>query len=133
MNPHYAQVAERAGHRCEYCHAPEAIFNFAFEIEHIIPAGRGGHDDENNRALSCRSCNLFKSDQLDGIDPQTGKCVSLFNPRQNLWEEHFHVDQKSGRVMGLTPVGRATVDRLQMNRGAQLRARQQWMRLRLFP
>jgi hypothetical protein len=22
VNPHYPEVAERAGHRCEYCHAP---------------------------------------------------------------------------------------------------------------
>jgi len=35
MNRHYAGVAERAGHRCEYCHAPEAIFNLPFEVEHI--------------------------------------------------------------------------------------------------
>lgn len=37
MNPNYPPVAERAGHRCEYCHAPEAIFNVLFEVEHIIP------------------------------------------------------------------------------------------------
>jgi len=30
MNPHYARVAQRAGHRCEYCRAPEAVFNFPF-------------------------------------------------------------------------------------------------------
>jgi hypothetical protein len=27
MNPLYFLVAERAYHRCEYCHAPESIFN----------------------------------------------------------------------------------------------------------
>jgi hypothetical protein len=32
MNPHYEVVALRAGHRCEYCHAPEAVFNFPFEV-----------------------------------------------------------------------------------------------------
>ena len=37
MNPQYAEVARRAGHRCEYCHAPEVIFNFPFEVEHILP------------------------------------------------------------------------------------------------
>jgi phenylacetate-coenzyme A ligase PaaK-like adenylate-forming protein len=31
MNPHYPQVALRAGHRCEYCHAPEAVFNLPLE------------------------------------------------------------------------------------------------------
>lgn len=33
MNPHYHAVGTRAEHRCEYCHAPEAIFNFPFEVE----------------------------------------------------------------------------------------------------
>lgn len=37
MNPRYGQVAFRAEHRCEYCHAPEAVFNFPFEVEHITP------------------------------------------------------------------------------------------------
>ena len=36
MSPRYALVAARAKHRCEYCHAPEAIFNFPFEVEHIL-------------------------------------------------------------------------------------------------
>ena len=37
MNDWYPLVAERAGHRCEYCLAPEAVFNFPFEVEHIFP------------------------------------------------------------------------------------------------
>lgn len=28
MNPRYPAVAQRAAHRCEYCLAPEAVFNF---------------------------------------------------------------------------------------------------------
>ena len=75
MNPHYPSVARRAGHRCEYCCAPEAIFNFPFEVEHIVPPQRGGGGDESNLALSCRSCNLFKTDQTEAIDPDTGSSV----------------------------------------------------------
>ncbi len=48
MNAHYAAVAERAAHRCEYCRAPEVIFNFPFEVEHVVPPGRGGMDQESN-------------------------------------------------------------------------------------
>lgn len=92
MNSRYAQVAERAGHRCEYCRAPEAIFNFPFEVEHIVPPGRGGNQDETNLALSRRSCNLFKADRLNVVDPATGKTVPLFNPRRHSWEDHFQVD-----------------------------------------
>lgn len=40
MNSRYALVSARAGHRCEYCHAPEAIFNFPFEVEHALPPGQ---------------------------------------------------------------------------------------------
>src|SRR5262249_45421276 len=50
----YPSIAGRAGHRCEYCRAPEAIFNFPFEVEHIIPVSRGGSDDPSNLAPSCR-------------------------------------------------------------------------------
>jgi 5-methylcytosine-specific restriction endonuclease McrA len=59
MNPRYAQVALRAGHRCEYCHAPETVFNFPFEVEHIIPVSGEGLDAETNWALACRSCKVL--------------------------------------------------------------------------
>ena len=61
MNPHYPLVAPRAAHHCEYCRAPEAVFNMAFEVEHIIPPLHGGLDEASNWALACRSCNLCTS------------------------------------------------------------------------
>jgi hypothetical protein len=133
MNPHYAEVAQRAGHRCEYCHAPEVVFNFPFEVEHIIPLSRGGTDENANRALSCRSCNLRKAAHVSGVDPESQAETPLFHPRNNRWEEHFRVEGESGRIEGLTPVGRTTVARLEMNSEAQGTARRQWMRLGLFP
>jgi hypothetical protein len=42
MNPRYPLVAKRAGHHCEYCRAPEALFNLSFEVEHVVPPRRGG-------------------------------------------------------------------------------------------
>ena len=69
MNPHYAQVALQAGHRCEYCHAPEAVFNFPLEVEHIVPLSRGDDDTAANWALACRACNLYKATHLSGSDP----------------------------------------------------------------
>lgn len=133
MNPHYPLVAQRAAHHCEYCRAPEAVFNMAFEVEHIIPLRQGGPDDSSNWALACRSCNLHKSDAIAAIDPETRVTVKLFHPRQNRWADHFRIEAVTGHVVGLTPVGRATAARLQMNKPIQLAARQQWMRLRLFP
>jgi hypothetical protein len=48
MNPHYTQVALWAGHRCEYCHASEAVFNLPLEVEHIVPVARSGKDTAVN-------------------------------------------------------------------------------------
>jgi hypothetical protein len=133
MNPRYSLVAQRAAHRCEYCHAPEAVFNFPFEVEHIVPGVQRGRDDESNWALSCRSCNLNKSIHLTGWDDASQSEVRLFNPRLDSWNEHFLDDANTGEVKGVTPVGRATVARLRMNSATQLEARRVWVRLGLFP
>jgi len=133
MNPHYPQVALRAGHRCEYCHAPEAVFNLPLEVEHIVPITRGGVDITTNRALACRSCNLYKATHVNGRDPDSDEVVRLFHPREDQWEDHFQVALESGKIVGRTPIGRATVIRLGINSAAQVAARQQWMRLGLFP
>ena len=132
MNPHYALVAERASHRCEYCHAPEAVFNFPFEVEHVVPPLHGGPDIESNWALACRSCDLHKAAFLEATDPQTQANVRLFHPRTDPWGDHFRFDETTGAIVGHTAIGRATIVRLQMNHSAQLLARHQWTRLKLF-
>ena len=133
MNPRYPAVARRAGHRCEYCHAPEAVFNFPFEVEHIVPRVRQGADADHNLALSCRACNVKKAAFLEYEDPQTRDMVRLYHPRQDDWSEHFRVDDDRGTVEGRTPVGRATVACPHMNTPTQEAARRLWIRLGLFP
>lgn len=133
MNPRYPAVADRAGYRCEYCHAPQAVFNSRLEIEHIRPQAEGGTDDEGNLALACRSCNVSKSAHSSGLDEVTGETVRLFNPREDVWEDHFEVAARTGVIRGRSAVGRATTTRLRMNRETQLNARLQWVRLGLFP
>lgn len=133
MNPLYAAVAERAQYRCEYCHAPEEVFNFPFEVEHILPIARGGSDDLDNLALSCRACNAYKSTFEVGHDRETETQTPLFNPRREVWEEHFHVDTETAEIVGLTATGRATILRLRRNLPRQLAARLRWMQFALFP
>jgi hypothetical protein len=133
MNPRYPAVAERAGHCCEYCRAPEIIFNLAFEVEHVVPTSRGGTDDLANLALACRACNLYKADQVTGRDEETGAEIRLFDPRSQTWNEHFTFDPATGAIWGTTAVGRVTVACLQMNRPVQLTARLCWMGLGIFP
>lgn len=134
MNPNYPLVAERAGHRCEYCRAPEAVFNMPFEVEHIIPRDKEGLNVASNLALACRSCNLNKSNHIEGIDPITQELAPLFHPRKDKWAEHFTRDQLfSFNLRGLTPIGRATISQLRMNSPLQLAARERWSELQLFP
>jgi hypothetical protein len=133
MNPYYSAIAERANHRCEYCHAPELVFNFPFEVEHITPLSQQGTNDESNLALACRSCNLRKGTRISGIDNDSNSEVQFFHPRQNLWGEHFQIDTETGMVMEINAVGKVTVENLKMNSAAQVAARKLWIRLGLFP
>jgi hypothetical protein len=133
VNPNYPFVAERARHQCEYCHAPEVIFNVAFEVEHIIPISKGGSDELQNLALACRVCNLRKLDYVDGFDTINQQQVSLFNPRTDIWDEHFACQQEAPFLLeGKTSIGRATIESLQMNASLQLRARGLWIELGIF-
>jgi HNH endonuclease len=125
VNPLYAEVARRAGHRYEYCRAPEAVFNLPFEVEHIVPASRMGSNEAWNRGLACRSCNLYKSDRVQAIDEATGEAVALFHPRRDIWEEHFRFERESGILSGLTPCGRVTIALLRLNQPAHVVARRQ--------
>jgi hypothetical protein len=133
MNFLYPEVAQRANHRCEYCHAPETAFNMLFEVEHITPSARGGSDTLDNLALACRACNAFKSVRQTGLDPETQVVCPLFHPRDDLWDNHFTVDLSTNAIIGNTPKGRTTVVALQLNHPLQLQARQHWRRLELFP
>lgn len=126
-------MALRAGRRCEYCYAPSAVFNLPLKVEHIVPVSRGGGDIATNWALACRACNLYKAAHVSGSDPMSQEVVRLFHPRMNQWEDHFQGADENGAIEGLTPIGRATVVCLGINSTAQIAARRQWMRLKLFP
>lgn len=137
--PHrlYEQVAARANHLCEYCRAPEAISPDRFEVEHILPRALGGSDEMANLALACSPCNRRKSQATYALDPesQVFSVVPLYNPRRDIWQVHsaFARVPAGIQVLGLTPMGRATVAKLAMNHGHAVRARNLWALLGLFP
>ena len=115
-------VRQRAGYRCEYCGLARANFPFApFHIEHIIPKKHGGQDNADNLAFACHHCNLHKGPNLTGIDPVSGQIVSLFDPRKDVWHEHFVV--QGFAIVGLTATGRATVVVMEMNSPGRLQLR----------
>ena len=126
-------VERRAEQRCEYCRAPQWIFNSPFHIEHIIARARRGSNDRDNLALACGACNFSKSAAIDGIDPETGSLVPLFNPRTQHWADHFTISPDGAFIVGTTAIGRATVLVLKMNTARQTDARALWHKLGIFP
>lgn len=104
-----------AKNRCGYCLSPQHLVMARLEIEHIIPLAKGGTDKESNLWLACPICNSHKSDKISAIDPDTNATVSLFNPRTDSWWVHFEWAEDGLRILGRTPIGRATVIALHLS------------------
>jgi hypothetical protein len=109
-------VAQRAKECCEYCQSQARFSPDSFSVEHIVPRSRGGVDVSANLALSCQGCNNRKYISIEALDPVSGETVPLYHPRQQRWHEHFAWNADYTVVLGLTPTGRATVEKLQLNR-----------------
>lgn len=117
-----AAVRRRAGNRCEYCQRRQDQSPLIpLQLEHIIPRKHGGGDELDNLALACADCNLRKSSDLAGIDPETNSLTPLYRPRRDVWDEHFAWD--GVRIVGRTAVGRTTVRVLDLNSPSRLRVR----------
>lgn len=119
-------VRQRAGNACEYCRMPQRATPFIpFHIEHITAKQHGRSDEPQGLALACDRCNAYKGPNLTSIDEETGRVVLLFNPRQDIWGDHFV--SRSGVIVGLSPSGRATVHLLKMNAPRRVEIRAQWL------
>jgi hypothetical protein len=110
-----SRVRAAARNRCGYCLSPQRLVMARLEIEHIVPLSQGGSDAESNLWLACPLCNRYKGDKTTAIDPETGEVVPLFNPRAQVWSEHFRWSEDGLRIIGLTPIGRATVATLHLS------------------
>ena len=109
------QIIERAQSLCEYCLTPAEYAVQPFVFEHIIPVSRDGETTLDNLAFACGGCNGHKYNKIEAIDPIKKVAVSLFHPRQQKWLEHFSWNEDYKQVIGLTPVGRATINALKLN------------------
>jgi hypothetical protein len=91
-----------------------------------------GSDDADNLCLCCIRCNLKKGPNIASIDPETGLIVALFHPRRHSWREHLSLGQ-DGRLQGLTPEGRVTVQLMEMNDMERVSLRSLLLRRGLYP
>lgn len=125
------QVQLRAGNRCEYCRMHQSLQGATFHLEHVHPSALNGPSTCDKLALSCPSCNLYKSNRLQAPDPDTGQPTPLFNPRADTWSHHFTWNEFT--LVPLTQVGRATATLLHFNHPRELLIRQAEQRFGLFP
>jgi hypothetical protein len=116
-------VARRAQGRCEYCRSPAAFAHQSFSLEHIRPRSRKGKLSPSNLALWCQGCNNHKYNRTKAHDPVSGEIVVLFHPRRHRWTDHFAWTDDGNEILGLTHIGRATVEALQLNREALVNLR----------
>lgn len=124
-------VIQRAGQRCEYCLFPQSATLFAFEMEHIIAEKHGGATVAENLALACPYCNRAKGTDLGSLDPETGQLTPFFNPRVQVWTEHFRLD--GATIVSLTAHGRVTVAILQLNQPQRVRERESLISIGEYP
>jgi len=115
-------VTERAFGKCEYCRIHQDVSIYSHEVDHIIAIKHGGQTKHENLALACLQCNRHKGSDLATIDPDNGEIVALFNPRHQVWNEHFTLN--NAQISGITPTGRATVRLLMLNAPSRLLERQ---------
>ena len=126
-------VRERFANRCAYCRTAEHLTATHFEIEHIEPRAAGGETVFANLCLACPMCNRFKSDSSSAVDPLTATSVPLFHPQSQVWTEHFDWSDDATEIIGRSPVGRATVAALRMNRPPMIRVRRMWIAMAEHP
>jgi hypothetical protein len=124
-------VIERADFLCEYCRISQWGTFFPFEIDHVIAEKHGGDTTESNLCLSCPDCNAYKGSDIASIDRQTNRLSALFNPREQLWSEHFALN--GATIVPLTPEGRVTVFILQLNQPERIAIRSTLIDLGLYP
>jgi hypothetical protein len=99
------RVAVQARFRCGYCLTAEAIVGTPMEIEHLIPESLGGATEETNLWLACSLCNDHKSNRIAATDSESGEIVRLFDPRRQVWTEHFRWNEHGEEIVGLTATG----------------------------
>ena len=126
-----AEIAQRAGWRCEYCLIHLEDSGFSHQVDHIVSRKHGGSSTSNNLAYACVICNRYKGSDVASIEPGTGEIIRLFDPRRDLWADHFRID--GARIEPITIVGLATVRLLRLNAPERILERRLLQSLDRYP
>ena len=107
------QIAKNANFKCEYCLTPEFFLATTFHIDHIRSIKHGGKTLLQNLAYACPHCNQNKGSDIASYTDED-ELVRLFNPRKDVWSEHFEVIA-SGIFSPLSSIGEVTINTLSFN------------------
>lgn len=125
------RVRKRAAGRCEYCRVHDSDVLLPHQPDHIIAEQHGGETTAENLALACIHCNRHKGPNIASLDPISGQLTSLFNPRTQVWEDHFALE--GAYILPLTAVGRVTIRLLDLDHQDRLRVRQALIEAGRYP
>ncbi len=104
---------------------------FGCEVDHIISEKHGGQTGAENLAYACAFCNRSKGSDVGSIVQQTGAFVRFFNPRIDLWAEHFVLENVT--IVPLSDIGAVTARILDFNNSERLLERQTLQTLGRYP
>lgn len=107
------EVMERAKNQCEYCLLHERDSIYSHEVDHIIAEKHRGETISSNLCYSCLDCNRNKGSDFGSFDPETDEIVLLYNPRHDIWSDHFELD--GAEIIARTATGRVTEFVLKLN------------------
>ena len=85
----------------------------------MISLKHGGSSEFENLAYSCLRCNAWKGSDIGSLDGN--HFVPLFNPRKDLWQNHFTM--RGLVIKPLTAEGRVTARLLRLNADQRLAER----------
>lgn len=125
------QVRRRAGDCCEYCQLPQSCTQLPHEADHIRAQKHRGPTILENLCWACAICNSHKGSDVSAYVPDTDELIRLFNPRIDVWPDHFVWD--GPQLDGLTPMARATLELLQINSVSRVRLRELLIEAGMFP
>lgn len=129
-------VIARADRLCEYCLLHEDDSYFGCQVDHIISEKHGGLTEADNLAFACASCNRSKGSDVGSIvmPLSSGIFSRFFNPRKDLWHEHFRLDDSDGiSIIPLSSIGEVTARILGFNNTERLLERQALCDINRYP
>ncbi|RYZ86892.1 MAG: HNH endonuclease [Proteobacteria bacterium] len=107
------EVASRASFCCEYCLIDELKTGLFCEVDHIIGVKHNGPTSNSNLAYACFNCNRNKGSDIASIDWDSNEIIRFYNPRSDIWAEHFRFE--GFHIVATTQIGKVTATIFRFN------------------